>query len=85
MKKIFILLLILIMPIMLFAGCGNADKKYVEESMFVVVEHLNISGDCLIYVLVHKETKVMYMTGYDGGFVVMLNEDGTPMLWEGEL
>ena len=84
-KKIFCLLLILIMPLILFSGCVNAEKKLEEKSMFVVVEHLNIDGNCIIYVLVNKETKVMYITQYKGALIVMLNPDGTPMLWEGEL
>lgn len=84
-KKLLCLLLVLIMPVIVLAGCGNAEKNYSEESMFVVVECLNISGNCLVYVLVNKETKVMYMTQYEGGLTVMLNADGTPMLWEGEL
>jgi hypothetical protein len=70
---------------MLFSGCGNAEKELEEKSMFIIVEHLNIDGTCIIYVLVNKETKVMYITQYEGGMTVMLNPDGTPMLWEGEL
>lgn len=84
MKKILCLLFILITPL-LFCGCGNAQTNYVEESMFIVIEYLNINQSNFIYILVHKETKVMYMTQYNGGLTVMLNADGTPMLWEGEL
>lgn len=84
MKKLLILLLVLIMPIGLFCGCGNAEKNYIEESMFVVIEHLDSPRSCHIYVLVHKETGVMYMTQYKGGLLVMLNADGTPMIWQGE-
>lgn len=85
-KKIFCLLLILLLPVcLLFAGCGNAEKNYSKESMFVVVESLNIDCNCIIYIVVNKDTKVMYMTQYKGGTTVMLNADGTPMLWEGEL
>lgn len=85
-KKIFCLLLILLLPVcLLFAGCGNAETNYSKESMFVVVESLNIEGTCFIYVVVNKDTKVMYMTQGAGGMIVMLNADGTPMLWEGEL
>ena len=84
-KKIFCLLLLLLLPVMLLAGCGNAETDYVEESMFVVVEHLNVEQSSFFYVLVNKETRVMYLTQYKGGMTVMLNPDGTPMLWQGEL
>lgn len=84
-KKILVILFILIVPITMFTGCGNAEKNYISGSMFVVKEHLDISGNCLIYVLVHKKTRVMYMTQYKGGMVVMLDADGTPLIWEGEL
>jgi hypothetical protein len=84
-KKLISILLVLVMPMLVLCGCGNAEKKYNEESMFIVVEHLDISGTCICYVLVHKETRVMYMTQYEGGMVVMLNADGSPMLYEGEL
>ena len=84
-KKLISLLMVLVIPMMVLCGCRNAEKKYSRESMFVVVESINIDGNCLCYVLVHKETKVMYITQYDGGFMVMLNPDGSPMLYEGEL
>ena len=85
-RKILCLLLLLIVPIcLLFTGCGNAEKNYSAESMFVVVEKLDIDGTCFVYVLVNKETRVMYITQYKGGLTVMFNADGTPMIWEGDL
>ena len=53
--------------------------------MFVVVNHINVDGTCIYYVLVNKETRVMYLTQYKGGMTVMVNADGSPMLYEGEL
>lgn len=35
-------------------------------------------------VLVHRETKVMYIR-INGGISVMLDEEGKPLLWEGAL
>lgn len=35
-------------------------------------------------VLVHRETKVMYLR-INGGISVMLDEEGKPLLWEGAL
>lgn len=86
-KKILMLLLVLIMPVMLLTGCGVKPEDKTSDktiSMFVLIE--NGDGYSVLY---HRETKVMYIraeygTG-SGYFTVMLNADGTPMLWEGEL
>lgn len=70
----------------LFAGCSSIEKTSnveVNESSFVIVESI---GTCNIYVC--KETKVMYMfikIGNGAGLTVMLNADGTPMIYDGEL
>lgn len=84
-KKLISLLLVLMMPVLVLCGCGNAEEKYVQDSMFIVIEHLNINQACFYYVLVNKETRVMYLTQSQGGIVVMVNADGSPMLYEGEL
>ena len=87
MKKLFALMLALVMCLGLLAGCGTAtvDSEVKEEtnaSMFVEVEETYNW-----WVVYHRETKVMYVVsrgGYNcGTFTVMLNADGTPMLWEG--
>lgn len=54
-----------------------------EESMFVVVE------STLYWDVVYcKETKVMYTVSFGsrnyGNFTLLVNPDGSPMLWEGE-
>lgn len=69
------------------SGCGAVveDKTEVKEtpvSMFVCVEKCDSW-----WIMYHRETKVMYAVsaGYYncGTFTVMLNPDGTPMIWEG--
>lgn len=84
MKKI-ILLLCLISTLALF-GCEEypeREPKDTTESMFVIVEGGGIKSYVICY---HKETKVMYAVSngtYNGGtFTVMVNPDGTPMIWE---
>lgn len=69
------------------SGCSSnpTESKVVEEepSMFVVVESSGIWR-----VVYHRETKVMYAVsdGYynKGAFTLLVNPDGTPMLYEGE-
>jgi hypothetical protein len=68
-------------------GCDYAAMESEEEdysnvpSMFFEVE----DGD-VYRVVYHKDTKVMYTisdSGYNmGNFTVMLDADGTPMLYE---
>ena len=65
----------------------NNDPAEVEpieaESTFVQVEQelLGVYNYKIVY---HKDTKVMYVVGHYSDFTVMLNADGTPMIWEGE-
>ena len=90
-KKIFCLLLLLIMPIILLSGCAldNAQtseigKEYIVGNVILVKVEKGEDFD----LFVDKNTKVIYIynkSSYQGGLTVMLNADGTPMLWEGEL
>ena len=88
MKKIIAMMLAAVLCLGAFAGCSySAVEGESEEneatSMFVRVEHTGYWQ-----VLYHKETKVMYVasTGSynSGNFVVMVNPDGTPQLWDGK-
>lgn len=86
MRKI---LAVCILCAFLLVGCEFAEVEKVEEkaenlSMFVVVE--TASNWKVVY---NKETRVMYAIsfgGYNAGtFTLLVNADGTPMLWkEGE-
>lgn len=84
MKKVIAILITLVM--LTLCGCkGEATIKYdglQEESMFVIVEEAHIFS-----VVYHRDTKVMYAIsrgGYNSGnFCLLVNPDGTPMLWKG--
>ena len=58
---------------------GNSDEMH---SMFILLEKNDGIGYLIVY---HKDTKVMYAIscGYynKGTFTVMLNPDGTPMIY----
>lgn len=95
-KKLLLLLLVLIMPVIVLAGCGKipqSDYFTSEENVrFVFVKEYTYGDNDRFKILVDKETMVMYLYKYDlnanattAGLTVMLNSDGTPMLWEGEL
>ena len=88
-KKILCLLLLLIMPIFMLCGCSDTidsaigTEYTIGDVCLVKVEE----SDCFC-IFVHKETRVMYLANteqYRYGLTVMLNADGTPMIWEGKL
>lgn len=87
MKKIFVMLVALAICLC-FMGCNlatieSAHEQKEEEniSMFVEVE---VAGTWRVFY--HRDTKVMYVVsfgGYNAGnFTLLVNPDGTPMLWE---
>lgn len=88
-KRIICTLLCVIFAFFLI-GCGTVMERVDEKpqkpvSMFVVVEGGNgVDSYCIVY---HRDTKVMYAiscgTYNAGNFTVLLNPDGSPMLWKG--
>ena len=61
------------------ACCGVSEAEAGQEEMFVEV----YDGDGY-HVVYHAETKVMYVAGdvkYGDVFTVLVNPDGTPMVW----
>ena len=84
MKKILALMIVALVVVM--AGCSEGSEiedKSAERSNFVKVED-NYNW----YIVYHKETKVMYAVSRGsnncGTFTLLVNADGTPMIWEGE-
>lgn len=81
MKK-FIICIMTTFLVAGFVACNNSTNVEAEQdSMFVLVE--KGSTYKIVY---HKDTKVMYAIssgGHNfGGFVLLVDTDGTPMLWE---
>lgn len=88
MKRIICILLCVSTLFFLF-GCGTQMERVEEDqkkktSMFVVVEGGNADVYRIVY---HRDTKVMYAISagvYNSGcFTVLLNPDGSPMIWGG--
>lgn len=62
---------------MLLCGCSGADS-FMNDRFITVQKDGNYS------ILVDTETNVLYLRflgGYHYGITVLLNADGTPMLW----
>lgn len=89
-KLIFILVLILIAPFCL-CGCAQKSKDYKEQQQtrFIIIERYKdgvISDDYII--IVDKQTRIMYLKyvgAYRGGITPLLDENGNPQRYEGEL
>lgn len=87
MKIKYMFIAFIVALCIMFAGCSSnpTESKVVEEtpSMFVMVE-----SSTYWYVVYHRETKVMYAVSrgtYNcGNFTLLVNADGSPMLYERE-
>ena len=96
-KKLFCLLLLLILPVcLLFTGCSTRSNNYQENisERFVVIEKVQddfreIDGFVVdIFIVVDKETRIMYFVFAGNsrfGIEIMVDADGKPLLYEGEL
>lgn len=92
MKKIIALILALIMCAAIFVGCDTSIPKLDNGGGILIpnrfIEIANNSGslmDNAHKIYVDKETNVMYWYiygGYHAGITVLLNSDGTPMLYD---
>lgn len=83
--KLFAIFMAIALCACLFVGCTGSPKvseNVSKSSSFVIVE--DGDGYCVVY---HKDTKVMYTlstASYNiGNFTLLVNADGTPMIWEG--
>lgn len=97
-KKLFCILMILIIPIsLLFVGCDDSNKNITlnnnssigqsveDQTKFIEVGSIGAVG-YKKYIYVNKATKVMYLIDDNGeAITVMVNPDGTPMIYQGEL
>lgn len=82
LKLILVIVFVLIIPFGL-VGCKN-NVKEIKEDRFIVVEKYNNTNT--FYILVDKETKVCYLQSiYYEGLTVLVDENGKPILYEGEI
>lgn len=89
-KKILCLIMLITLPLCLFfSGCssknvvGSEGQNPDDQIEFVKISAFGIYYDYEIYV--NKATKVMYIIDKDGAITAMLNADGSPMVYQGEL
>lgn len=81
MKK-FVSILISLLLIISLASCGSEPKNYqYTEKRIELVYYDNNDG---IRIFRDTENGVAYLwrkSGYGAGLTVMLNPDGTPLIW----
>lgn len=79
MKKIVAIILVLMMSCFIFAGCGTK-----ENSRLVIIDS-NVESEDRMWSRLYadKQTNVVYLFT-EGGVTVLLNSDGTPVLYDFE-
>jgi uncharacterized protein YxeA len=88
MKKI---LVVMILFVLLLTGCGKTteyQKSTQESDMFVYIQKADTFNGRFYDVVYQRDTKVMYTVSHNtynqGSFTLLVNPDGSPMLYKGE-
>lgn len=88
MTKRIICALLCVIFVFFLIGCNTRTARTKFErpvSMFIVVEGGGLDSYRIVY---HRDTKVIYAvscgTYNTGNFTVLVNPDGSPMIWEGD-
>ena len=88
-KKLFCLLLLLVLPVcLLFTGCDSSIETVdsnTSQHLFISIDSFVTDDGYRCHILVHKETRIMYFVQNKGGITVMYDVDGKPLIYEGEL
>lgn len=88
MKKLICLALVFLMCFAVLCSCeqyeAQAEAKEKDEVQDRFVEiYYNKSYSSGVFV--DKETRVQYFVNYHGGITALIDENGKPLLYEGEL
>lgn len=84
MRKV-ILILVLVFMLLILCGCSsNSNATNDENNRFVKISDTDIDflNDAIIFY--DKETKIQYLYvdgDRSGGLTILLNSDGTPLLY----
>ena len=93
MKKIIAIVILLTMSLWLLCACsdGETEQGYEYYNVYDGVTLVEIQSSHSFSIFVHKETKVMYIYSGSksntdsGGMTALIDENGKPLLYEGEL
>lgn len=81
MKKVLIVLILLLMLI----GCGESSERLNISNKTTDKRLVTIESTSEYAIEIDKKTRVMYVHYYRGGAVIMVDENGKPLRWEGKL
>ena len=85
MKKLFVITIILTMIMLLGCGLNSLGEKNIDVETGRIKK---VYGSQYEQIFVDTETSVMYLyegLGYGGGLTVMVDADGRPLLWGGNV
>ena len=95
MKKVISIIILCLTCIILTTGCTCTVHTHTESvnteknnnaSMFIIIQDSKLNS--LYKVVYHRDTKVMYTISDGdrnrGTFTMLVNPDGTPLLYDGE-
>ena len=83
-KKIFAIVLTCALLMSILTGCNNVSKSKDFDEDATDFTFTRISSGSRMSIYKEDVTDVMYVTyhaGYKGGLTVMLDTDGTPLLY----
>lgn len=83
-KKAFAIVLTCAILLLMLAGCNNVSKSKDFDEDATDFTFTRISSGSRMSIYKEDITDVMYVTyhaGYKGGLTVMLDTDGTPLLY----
>ena len=92
-KKVLCFLIIITLCVSILTSCSN-KKTENGNAIFVIDDNITfvkVKESSHFELYVHKETKVIYIaTGgtsnvYQGGITPLVDENGNPILYEGEV
>ena len=86
-RMIIAITLVLILVLALFCGC-KGEEPIIDEGQFVMLSRQYIDSNAIVYILCDKNTKVMYSLvhcGYGTAMTIMVDENGNPLIYEGEI
>ena len=89
MKKLIVLLMAIALCACLFAGCSRHYSDEYRAKFWVNTGFTYIECKGYADYVYHNDSRFMYVfilviDFYSTGISVLLNADGTPMIWEGE-
>ena len=83
-KKIFAIVLTCVLLMFILTGCNNVSKSKDFDEDATDFTFTRISSGSRMSIYKEDVTDVMYVTyhaGHKGGLTVMLDTDGTPLLY----